>query len=83
MNQYSYVIALCSYNTDPRNVRIWLEDYGDPRSKNIDVIEWIECIPFYETRAYVIRVLENITNYLVASGHANIAKALYEKERIV
>jgi soluble lytic murein transglycosylase len=83
MNQSSYVIALCSYNTDPRNVRIWLEDYGDPRSKNIDVIEWIECIPFYETRSYVIRVLENITNYLVASGHANIAKALYEKERIV
>lgn len=83
MNKCSYIIALCSYNTDPRNVQIWLQDYGDPRDKNVDVIEWIECIPFFETRSYVIRVLENITNYLVASGNANIAKALYEKERIV
>ena len=82
MNKCSYVIALCSYNADPSAVRTWLQAYGDPRDKNVDVIEWIECIPFFETRSYVIRVLENITNYLVASGHTNIAKALYERERI-
>lgn len=83
MNKCSYIVALCSYNTDPRNVRIWVKDYGDPRDKNVDVIEWIECIPFFETRSYVIRVLENVTNYLVASGNANIAKTLYERERLV
>jgi soluble lytic murein transglycosylase len=83
MNKCSYIVALCSYNTDPCNVRTWLQDYGDPCDKSVDVIEWIECIPFYETRSYVIRVLENITNYLVASGNAPIAKALYERERIV
>lgn len=83
MNQCSYVIALCSYNADPCVVRTWLQDYGDPRNKNVDVIEWIECIPFFETRSYVIRVLENITNYLVASGNADAAKKLYERERIV
>lgn len=83
MNKHSYLIALCSYNADPCVVRTWLKDYGDPRDKNIDVIEWIECIPFFETRSYVIRVLENITNYLVASGNANTAKTLYTQERIV
>ena len=82
MNQNYYVIALCCYNTDPVNVRDWLRDIGDPRSKDVDVIEWIECIPFFETRSYVIRVLENVTNYLVASGRADVAKVLYEKERI-
>jgi len=83
MNQDSYIIALCSYNTDPCNVHDWIRDLGDPRDKNVDVIEWIECIPFYETRSYVIRVLENVTNYLVASGNINIAKRLYKKEKII
>ncbi len=81
-NKGSYVIGLCCYNTDPCNVRTWLKDYGDPRNKNMNVIEWIECIPFYETRSYVIRVLENIVNYLVATGYTDIAKQLYKKERI-
>ena len=74
MNKGSYVLALCCYNADPNAVHLWLKDFGDPRDKSVDVIEWIECIPYYETRSYVIRVLENITNYLVASGHAKIAK---------
>jgi soluble lytic murein transglycosylase len=59
----SYVLAIASYNAGAGNPRQWIEDWGDPRSRSVDVIDWIELIPFSETRNYVQRVTENLQVY--------------------
>lgn len=58
----SYPLAVAAYNAGPGNVRKWINAYGDPRG-NVDIISWIEKIPFMETRGYVQRVLENTVVY--------------------
>lgn len=59
----NYVLALAGYNAGEARVRSWIRDWGDPRSPNIDVIDWIELIPFSETRNYIQRVLEGVQVY--------------------
>jgi soluble lytic murein transglycosylase-like protein len=44
-------------------VKKWIAANGDPRSPATDPIDWIETIPFNETRNYVMRVLENAQIY--------------------
>jgi soluble lytic murein transglycosylase len=46
-------------------VQQWVKQYGDPRDPNVDAIDWVERIPFAETRNYVQRVLENLQVYRV------------------
>jgi len=55
-------LAVASYNAGSGNVGKWVRQYGDPRDQ-VDVLKWIEAIPFTETRAYVQRVIENSVVY--------------------
>ncbi len=61
----SYILTIASYNASISHVERWLKLYGDPRIMNDahQVIDWIESIPFYETRNYVQRVLESLQVY--------------------
>ncbi len=56
-------LAIASYNAGPHRVRQWIRENGDPREPDVDAIDWIEMIPFKETRNYVQRVLENVQVY--------------------
>ena len=60
--------ALAAYNAGPHRVRRWLEAFGDPLDPATDAIDWIESIPFAETRNYVQRVLESRAVYGMALG---------------
>jgi soluble lytic murein transglycosylase len=64
----SYILAFAAYNAGSGRVREWLERYGDPRDPRVDPIDWVERIPFSETRNYVQRVLENLQVYRVRFG---------------
>ncbi|HNB28586.1 MAG TPA: lytic transglycosylase domain-containing protein, partial [Alphaproteobacteria bacterium] len=50
----SYVLTAAAYNAGPSRARDWIYTYGDPRQRGVDVIDWIESLPFDETRNYVM-----------------------------
>ena len=68
----SYILTFVGYNAGPGRSRDWIEDYGDPRHRNVDAVDWVESIPFTETRKYVQKVLQNIHVYrsILRSGKA-------------
>lgn len=59
----SYVLTFAAYNAGSGNVKKWIAAYGDPRRPDVDAVDWVERIPFYETRNYVQRVMENLQVY--------------------
>jgi soluble lytic murein transglycosylase len=58
-----YALVAAAYNAGPSRVREWIKTIGDPRSGEIEMVDFIERIPFYETRNYVQRVVEGVTVY--------------------
>ena len=59
----SYIMTAAAYNAGASRPKKWVNDYGDPRYGEIDPVDWVEFIPFSETRNYVQRVLENVQVY--------------------
>ncbi len=59
----SYIMSLAGYNAGPGRPRRWAMEFGDPRNGEIDPVDWIEMIPFTETRGYVQRIMESLSIY--------------------
>jgi soluble lytic murein transglycosylase len=66
----NHVLAFVGYNAGRGRVKQWVGRYGDPRDPNVDVVDWVERIPFTETRNYVQRVMENLQVYRSHFGAA-------------
>jgi soluble lytic murein transglycosylase len=65
----SYVLTFVGYNAGPGRALQWVRAYGDPRGGEVDPVDWIERIPFDETRDYVQKVMENMQLYRSRIGH--------------
>ena len=59
----SYVLTFAGYNAGRGRVEQWMAAHGDPRDPKVDAVDWVERIPFSETRNYVQRVMENLQVY--------------------
>lgn len=64
----SYIMTFAAYNAGRGSVKKWVERYGDPRDPKVDAVDWVELIPFSETRNYVQRILENLQVYRARFG---------------
>ena len=59
----SIALIASGYNAGPGRPRRWIGEFGDPRRADVDVVDWVETIPFAETRTYVMRVAEGVVIY--------------------
>jgi soluble lytic murein transglycosylase len=64
----SHIMSFAGYNAGRGRVQQWVRQYGDPRDPKVDPIDWVERIPFAETRNYVQRIIENIQVYRARFG---------------
>ncbi|HVX74515.1 MAG TPA: transglycosylase SLT domain-containing protein [Bradyrhizobium sp.] len=64
----SYIMTFAAYNAGRGSVKKWIEKYGDPRDPRVDAVDWVELIPYSETRNYVERVMENLQVYRARFG---------------
>ncbi|MBX3529858.1 MAG: lytic transglycosylase domain-containing protein [Rhizobiaceae bacterium] len=79
----SYVLTFAGYNAGPSRAVEWVKRYGDPRGKDVDaIVDWIERIPYTETRNYVQRVMENYQVYKMRlSGRVDVTADLVSGRR--
>ncbi|MGZ3321794.1 MAG: transglycosylase SLT domain-containing protein [Xanthobacteraceae bacterium] len=66
----NYMLAFAAYNAGRGRVQEWIARFGDPRDPTVDPVDWVERIPFMETRNYVQRVMENMQVYRTRFGAA-------------
>jgi soluble lytic murein transglycosylase len=71
----SYILTFAAYNAGSGRARQWIRRFGDPRDPRIDPVDWIELIPFGETRSYVQRVTENLQVYRERLGGTKLGIA--------
>jgi soluble lytic murein transglycosylase len=72
------ILVSAAYNAGPTRLDRWLDMFGDPRNENIDMIDWIEDIPYRETRNYVMRVAESLLPYEARIKGIPVWKDLYK-----
>ena len=80
-DQFGPAITLIAsgYNAGPGRPKKWMAEFGDPRSADVDVVDWVETIPFTETRTYVMRVAEGVVIYRARlKGQAGPVRILTE-----
>ncbi len=68
----SYLLASAAYNAGPSRVDRWINRYGQP-DRDVNAVDWIEQIPFGETRNYVRRILSNVLVYRTRLGGGKLA----------
>jgi hypothetical protein len=74
----SYAMAAAAYNAGPNRPPQWVMDCGDPRATGSDPLDFVECIPFTETRNYVMRTLETMEVYRAKLNGGSTALTLAE-----
>ena len=79
----SHIMTFAGYNAGRGRVRDWIKLYGDPRDPKVDPVDWVERIPFSETRNYVQRVIENLAVYRVRFDSSSTTVATKTEQRVV
>ena len=75
----SHIMTFAGYNAGRGRVRDWVKQYGDPRDPKVDAVDWVERIPFSETRNYVQRVMENLQVYRVRFDSSGTVMTKFEQ----
>ncbi|MGH6717361.1 MAG: lytic transglycosylase domain-containing protein, partial [Bradyrhizobium sp.] len=85
LKQYrgSKIMTFAGYNAGRGRVRDWVKQYGDPRDPDVDPVDWVERIPFAETRNYVQRVMEDWQVYRSLFGRGRPVIARSSRQRAV
>lgn len=74
----SYILTLVAYNAGGGRVTNWTEEFGDPRTKGVDAVDWVERIPFTETRKYVKKILTGVQIFRARLNGTGVALRLAE-----